>query len=43
MAPEASTVTDDGPELTGLLCGSVAPAVAVLVTEPASTSVWVTV
>ena len=35
-------VAEAGLEVTGLPRGSLAPAVAVLVTEPASTSVWVT-
>ena len=34
---------DDGSELTGLLDASVADTVALSVTEPASTSAWVTV
>ena len=43
VALEARTVTDEDPELTGLPPGGdVALAVAVLVTEPASTSAWVT-
>ena len=44
VALEASTVTDDEFELTGpSLSDEVPLAVAVLVTEPASTSAWVTV
>ena len=39
----ASTVTDDGAEVNVSLEGDVALTVAVLVTEPASTSAWVTV
>jgi hypothetical protein len=40
---EASTVTEEGAEVTTVLWGLVALAVAVLVTDPASTSPWVTV
>jgi hypothetical protein len=43
VAPEAGMVTDEVPEATAWLCESVALAVAVLVTEPASTSDWVVV
>ena len=43
VAPLAVTVTDEGLEVTGPPEGFVPLAVAVLVTEPASTSAWVTV
>jgi hypothetical protein len=39
----AVTVTVDGDEVTTVLCGLVPEAVATLVTDPASTSPWVTV
>ncbi len=42
-ALEANTVTEDGAEVAVAPCWSVPLAVAVLVTEPASTSAWVTV
>ena len=43
VASEASTVTEDVSEVTVVGPGVVPLAVAVLVTEPASTSAWVTV
>ena len=43
VASEASTVTDDGSDVTATDCGFVPVASAELVTEPASTSAWVTV
>ena len=44
VAPLAATVTDSGEGFTGVLNGGdVASAVAVLVTDPLSTSDWVTV
>ena len=43
VAREASTVTEDGSDVTATDCGLVPVPSAELVTEPASTSAWVTV